>query len=185
MYRIITAILIAGIFLCVFPAVSSALAHQSNALAICTQSFTQTKHNKYVRHVLTKRGPVSKRSLKRMRMMRLCQHSPAAQINAHKFYIKWSKIRQKLKQIWAITPYNCSGDWYAIPCAIVNCEGGVGNWNKMNSSGSSAYGPYQLLGWVPIPSPPSVQHRMAAKLWNGGAGRHHWDASAGCWGGKV
>ena len=78
------------------------------------------------------------------------------------------------------------GQWFgdfAIPQSIVMCESG-GNYNALNPS-SGAGGAYQFLpetyrglgGQYKAPhlAPKSEQDRLAAKLWNGGAGRGNWE----------
>jgi peptidoglycan hydrolase CwlO-like protein len=78
------------------------------------------------------------------------------------------------------------GQWlgdFAIPHSIVMCESG-GNYNALNPS-SGAGGAYQMLpetykglgGQYKAPqlAPKSEQDRLAAKLWNGGAGRGNWE----------
>jgi hypothetical protein len=74
-------------------------------------------------------------------------------------------------------PYSGPGKTHwAIPYYIVACESG-GNWNAYNPSGAS--GPYQLLGWgAPMPvnseADKRAHHKIAARLWRGGAGASHW-----------
>jgi septal ring factor EnvC (AmiA/AmiB activator) len=74
-------------------------------------------------------------------------------------------------------------DGFSIPKAIVMCESG-GNYNALNPS-SGAGGAYQMLpetykglgGKYAAPNlaPKSEQDRLAAKLWNNGAGRGNWE----------
>jgi septal ring factor EnvC (AmiA/AmiB activator) len=74
-------------------------------------------------------------------------------------------------------------DGFSIPKGIVMCESG-GNYNALNPS-SGAGGAYQMLpdtykglgGKYAAPqlAPKSEQDRLAAKLWNGGAGRGNWE----------
>jgi peptidoglycan hydrolase CwlO-like protein len=74
-------------------------------------------------------------------------------------------------------------DGFSIPKAIVMCESG-GNYNALNPS-SGAGGAYQMLpetykglgGKYAAPqlAPKSEQDRLAAKLWNNGAGRGNWE----------
>src|SRR4051794_5153202 len=76
-------------------------------------------------------------------------------------------------------------DGFSIPKAIVMCESG-GNYNAINPS-SGAGGAYQMLpetykglgGKYAAPqlAPKSEQDRLAAKLWNGGAGRGNWECA--------
>jgi chromosome segregation ATPase len=78
------------------------------------------------------------------------------------------------------------GTWlgdFAIPQTIVMCESG-GNYNALNPS-SGAGGAYQFLpdtyrglgGRFKAPhlAPKWEQDKLAAKLWNGGAGRGNWE----------
>jgi septal ring factor EnvC (AmiA/AmiB activator) len=74
-------------------------------------------------------------------------------------------------------------DGFSIPKAIVMCESG-GNYNALNPS-SGAGGAYQFLpetykglgGKYAAPhlAPKSEQDKLAAKLWNDGAGRGNWE----------
>jgi septal ring factor EnvC (AmiA/AmiB activator) len=74
-------------------------------------------------------------------------------------------------------------DGFTIPKAIVMCESG-GNYNAVNPT-SGAGGAYQMLpetykglgGKYAAPqlAPKSEQDKLAAKLWNGGAGRGNWE----------
>jgi len=60
---------------------------------------------------------------------------------------------------------------------------------------SSASGKYQFIdstwGWVTGLEPPAsayqedVQDEAFVELWDGGAGRSHWEPSVGCWGGRL
>jgi len=75
-----------------------------------------------------------------------------------------------------VAPYPGDGTWWAIPYSIVSCES-HGDWGAANPSG--AVGAYQLLGWgAPYPARTWEQkmanHRIAARVWNGGAGRANW-----------
>ncbi|MDQ6751293.1 MAG: transglycosylase family protein [Actinomycetota bacterium] len=77
-----------------------------------------------------------------------------------------------------------SGPW-AIPWAIVQCESGGQNLPP-NSAGASGYYQFLPTTWRGIGgSGPAAylaskaeQDRMAAKLWNGGAGASNWDCAA-------
>jgi hypothetical protein len=76
------------------------------------------------------------------------------------------------------SPAYQGGRW-SIPSSIVMCESG-GDYNAVNTSGSGARGAYQLMpstyyayggdgSWSP-----ADQDRVAARVWNGGAGRSQW-----------
>jgi hypothetical protein len=75
------------------------------------------------------------------------------------------------------SPAQQGGRW-SIPSSIVMCESG-GDYNAVNSS-SGARGAYQMMestyyayggdgSWSP-----ADQDRVAARVWNGGAGRSQW-----------
>jgi hypothetical protein len=84
---------------------------------------------------------------------------------------------KRAKQLAEVTPYPGPGDSYwAIPASIVACESGY-SWRAANPSG--AVGPYQLLGWgAPFPvhgfADRLAHHRIASRLYAGGAGRSQW-----------
>jgi hypothetical protein len=77
-----------------------------------------------------------------------------------------------------------NGPW-AIPWAIVNCESGGQNLPP-NSAGASGY--YQIIastwrgaggsGPAAYLASKAEQDRIAARLWNGGAGASNWDCYA-------
>lgn len=75
-----------------------------------------------------------------------------------------------------IAPYPGGGTYWAIPWCLVYAES-RGDWMAANPSG--AVGPYELLGWgAPYPARTWKQkmenHRIAAKVWAGGAGASNW-----------
>lgn len=86
--------------------------------------------------------------------------------------------RRKQAEIDALTPYDCgsAGRW-AIPCYIVECESGY-SWSAYNPSGAA--GPYQIMPMWGRPWPiysdydKAEHHRIAASIWNGGAGASNW-----------
>lgn len=84
-----------------------------------------------------------------------------------------------LAEILRLTPYDCGAiGRFAVPCPIIYRESG-GYWHAKNPA-SSAAGPYQLLDIHGRPWPivsgadKLAHHRIAAHLWNGGAGASHW-----------
>ncbi|MFT4035048.1 MAG: transglycosylase family protein [Patulibacter sp.] len=76
------------------------------------------------------------------------------------------------------------GPW-AIPWAIVQCESGGQNLPP-NSAGASGYYQFMPATWRGLGGSTSdaykaskaEQDRLAAKLWNGGAGASNWDCAA-------
>jgi hypothetical protein len=146
----------------------------------CGRLFTQKTFLKYAQKVYW-RTRVTKRAGKRMKQMVRCQHSPKAERKMRMVRRMLKAERTKRLRIArmarSLTPYNCgSNGWWAIPCSIIACESGF-SWSAYNPSGAS--GPYQLLGWgAPMPADTPAKklrhHQIAARLWNGGAGRSHW-----------
>ncbi|MEV4418474.1 transglycosylase family protein [Patulibacter sp. NPDC049589] len=77
------------------------------------------------------------------------------------------------------------GSSWAIPWAIVQCESGGQNFTP-NYLGASGYYQFMPATWKALGgSTPNAyqaskaeQDRLAAKLWNGGAGARNWDCAA-------
>ena len=77
------------------------------------------------------------------------------------------------------------GSSWAIPWAIVQCESGGQNFTP-NYLGASGYYQFMPQTWRALGgSTPNAyqaskaeQDRLAAKLWNGGAGAGNWDCAA-------
>lgn len=94
-------------------------------------------------------------------------------------YRKWRKAeRRAYKQRRSLTPYCClAGQRWAIPVGIVACESG-GSWSAYNRSGAA--GPYQIMAMHGRPWPVTSEadklahHRIASRLYAGGAGRSNW-----------
>jgi peptidoglycan hydrolase CwlO-like protein len=84
----------------------------------------------------------------------------------------------------ALGPAKGSGGW-SIPWSIVQCESGGQNFTP-NSAGASGYYQFMPQTWKALGgSTPQAyqaskaeQDRLAAKLWNGGAGAGNWDCAA-------
>ncbi|MDX8151474.1 transglycosylase family protein [Patulibacter brassicae] len=78
-----------------------------------------------------------------------------------------------------------SGGPWAIPWPIVQCESGGVN-HPPNSAGASGYYQFMPQTWQALggstpnayQAPKAEQDRLAAKLWNGGAGAGNWDCAA-------
>ena len=108
-----------------------------------------------------------------------CQRRPRASarvIGDHRRRYRRRHLRRI--ELRSIAPYKCgSHGRFAVPCSIVARESRY-SWSAYNTS-SGALGPYQFLGWrVPWPvrsaADQIAHHRMAARLWAGGAGASHW-----------
>ena len=138
----------------------------------CKRVFTQAEHTRYARAVYG-RERVSEEAQKRVLEMRRCQATGKARVNARRLT---RRLRKRYEERGALTPYDCGRHGrFAVPCSVVACESHF-NWNARNPSG--AWGAYQLLGWLPVGASRIAQHRMAAKLWDGGRGRGHWVCAA-------
>jgi hypothetical protein len=138
----------------------------------CSNVYTQAEHARYARAVFD-RPDLTRRSMKRVERMRRCQGSPKASVNAKRLTRRLRTRYRDRKVMLSLTPYpGPNGTHWAIPWPIVACESG-GSWRAYNPSGAT--GPYQLLGkGVSLSDPPIVHHRVAADLWDGGAGASHW-----------
>lgn len=86
--------------------------------------------------------------------------------------------RRERRRIEALTPYDCgSAGSFAIPCYVVACESGY-SWSAYNSSGAA--GVYQIMPEWGRPWPVTsiadklAHHRLAARIWDGGAGASNW-----------
>jgi hypothetical protein len=136
-------------------------------------------------HKWQDKTPVGPGRLKQMALLRGCadQRALKPMVNSwHDYKARFFRYRA----LRLIAPYPGAGTWWAIPYAIVSCEGGSG-WTAANSSG--AEGPYQLLGhgqpW-PVTSwhDKMEHHRIAASLY-ASSGKGPWVASESCWGGSI
>lgn len=126
--------------------------------------------------------PYTKRAAKALLKLRRCARSPK-----HRKMMLRAHHRRKAMWKWvayidAITPF---GKW-AVPPAVVGCEGGFHGWSKWNNEGSGAAGPYQLLGHgAPMPANTNARkarhHIIAASLYHA-SGLGPWAASRSCWG---
>jgi hypothetical protein len=147
----------------------------------CGRLFTQRQFRRYASKVYWRKR-ITKRAGKRMSQMTRCQHSPKAErkMRALRKRLKAARIHRMrmARQAASLTPFGpCYGGRWAIPCHIVGCESG-GSWSAYNPSGAA--GPYQIMpGWgrpFPVRSAADrlAHHRIAARLYNGGAGASHW-----------
>lgn len=93
--------------------------------------------------------------------------------------------RYRREQLWlrrsdcipGVTIYQLGSQCIAIPAYIVSCESG-GSWSAYNPSGAA--GIYQIMPFHGRPWPVDsvedkrVHHRIAARLYAGGAGASNW-----------
>jgi hypothetical protein len=139
------------------------------------RTHTQAEYRAYASKVF-QRQRVSWRAIRKIVRMERCQHSPKARSNTERLRKRLTRERRARQAAERYTPF---GGW-AIPAYIVMCES-HGSWTAYNSA-SGARGPYQFVGW-PVPWPVrtaadrAAHHRMAAKLWAGGAGAGHWECA--------
>lgn len=143
----------------------------------CTKLFTQYAFRRYAKRVYLRERVTYKARRQMVRMVR-CQHSPKAERKMRARRKGYADARRYRQAVDALTPYGGPGGTrWAVPYwPIVACESG-GSWSAANPSG--AVGPYQLLGKgapfpVRTPGERLAHHRIAARLWAGGAGRSHW-----------
>lgn len=128
--------------------------------------------------------PIRDRAHRKLHAARSCAASKQARRKMLRLHKRHRKTYRWVAYIDRITVH---GD-YAVPTAVVNCEGGVGDWNEMNNEGSGAAGPYQLLGWgAPMPAEghPARQarhHQIAYSISDGGSNLGPWESSRPCWG---
>jgi len=99
------------------------------------------------------------------------------------------RVRQERNERIAaekVTPYQCGGDRYAIPCYIVSCESSLTN-ARPNYATASGYYQFITSTWLSTGggryAPQAYlaskheQDIIAARLWSGGSGAGHWDCA--------
>lgn len=153
-----------------------------STVPVCEHFYTAGDHAQLARAVFDHRrwqrkhpvGPAARRALAKQR---LCARTPEVRQRQRELWITHKRSFFRFRALRLIAPYSGpGGTWWAIPYSIVSCESG-GSWSAYNPSGAS--GPYQLLGWgAPYPANTWKQkmanHRIAASVWAGGAGRSNW-----------
>lgn len=91
--------------------------------------------------------------------------------------VKRVRAKRDARDTRRLTPYRCRTGRFAVPCYIIRCES-RGSWTAYNRSGAA--GPYQIMPMHGRPWPAHTQrarlahHRIAARLWRGGAGASNW-----------
>ena len=148
----------------------------------CPNPQTQAAFRDLVRKVY-RRPRISRAARDRLARWQRCARSPKATRNMRAEQRRQGQARRARAEAErlarSLTPYVCARGRYAIPCYILDCESYGGKWSALNSIG--AKGPYQFLGkdhLIPWPVRTAAHrlahHRLAARLWAGGAGRSHW-----------
>lgn len=146
----------------------------------CKKTYTGKMIAVAARSVYRPFNAVTRAEERRLRYFRRCARSHQAGRRGLDAIYRWQKWRTRHRYDIFVSrlPYAGGGTRWAIPWYIVYCESGTsGLWSAYNSSGAS--GPYQLLGWgAPMPANTVdrkiAHHRIAASVWNGGAGRSNW-----------
>jgi hypothetical protein len=148
------------------------------------------RHFRWYARAVYRRAKVSQHALGKLDAMRECAPTPKAAKQELRFQHHQGAARKQRAVIASLTPFpGPHGTHWAIPYAIVGCEGGWNGWGKFNNAGSGAAGPYQLLGWgAPMPawtrSAQMAHHRIARRLYLT-QGTSPWDSSRSCWGSRV
>lgn len=136
---------------------------------------TRSAFHREARRVYRSITPVTRSERRRIRRRVMCLKPKSRRIV--RFHLERYKRHHGYRRaIAAVTPYRGGGSTWAIPYGIVLCES-RGSWAAANPSG--AIGPYQLLRkGAPWPVRGIVDrlshHRIAFRLYAGGAGRSHW-----------
>lgn len=150
----------------------------------CSHVYTQPYYRWVGKNLINPGDNVRRRDLYLLASMRYCARSDEAQAGMKRWTRHRLRWRRLMVEYISITPYVCArGFRSAIPCWIVYRESGApgesvrSRWLAHNPSGAS--GPYQLLGWGAIYpaltfAAQMQNHRIAARLWNGGRGASNW-----------
>ena len=118
------------------------------------------------------------RELKTVQRIVRCQRSARSRRIVRFHWGRYRRHWEARRAAAAITPYpGPNGTRWAIPWGIVACES-HGSWSAYNPSGAA--GPYQIMAMHGRPFPVRSaadrlrHHQIAANLWAGGSGAHHW-----------
>ncbi|HEX2161131.1 MAG TPA: hypothetical protein VHF88_04840 [Thermoleophilaceae bacterium] len=147
--------------------------------AKCPAKYSRADFHRIAAKAYDGRQPTTRHERRTLARVVRCQKRPRASrtlIRDHRG--RWRRRHLRGLELRSIAPYSCGRHGrFAVPCSIVERESRY-SWSAYNAS-SGALGPYQFLGWrVPWPvrtaSDRLAHHRMAARLWSGGAGASHW-----------
>lgn len=148
----------------------------------CTTQFKQNITRDYIRTVFA-RPHVTNKARKRIEQLIACAHSERAKRNL-KRYLR--KVRHRREVAQSVTPYQCHGQRWAVPCYIIDCES---DFRNLGPNHASAAGYYQFITstWLSTGggryapaahlATKAEQDIVAARLWSGGAGAGHWDCA--------
>lgn len=162
-----------------FPLALALLVAAPAQAAKCPTKYDRADFHKVAKKVYDGRHATARHERRTLARVVRCQKRPRASapvIREHRQRYRGRHLRRL--ELRSIAPYKCgSHGRFAVPCSIVERESHY-SWSAYNAS-SGALGPYQFLGWrVPWPvrsaADQIAHHRMAARLWAGGAGASHW-----------
>lgn len=142
----------------------------------CGSPYPQSQQAHYARAIF-KRPKLTRKALRRNELLRSCQHTAKAKLNALRLT---RRLRKRRHTLLSLLPYSCGRHGrFAIPCYVIAKESRF-KCTAQNPT-STAYGFYQLLDtWWPRGAGGkrrptcTEQHRIAARLWNGGKGWSNW-----------
>lgn len=158
----------------------------------CLKLYHQRDHARLARRVYNHQSRITRKARAKLRRMRECQHSPKASHNASALE---RRLKRRRHERLSVTPFvGPDGRRWAIPWPVVFRES-RGNCRAQNAS-STAGGCYQILNTTwwgaggshaydgcshPAACAPIMeQHRVAARLYDGGRGLYvHWALTAG------
>ena len=148
----------------------------------CHTLYKQNVTRDYIRTVYV-RPKITNKARKRIQKMIACQHSIKGTDNTEKYL---EAVKKQRKQVQSVTPYRCNGEYWALPCYIIQCES---SFQNLSPNYASAAGYYQFLTstWLSMGggkyapradlATKQEQHIIAARLWAGGANASQWDCS--------
>jgi hypothetical protein len=162
-----------------FPVALALVAASPAEAAKCRTKYDRADFHRVAEKAYDGRHATTRQERRALARVVRCQRRPRASarvVRDHRQRYRRGHLRGL--ELLSIAPYECgSHGRFAVPCSIVERESRY-SWSAYNAS-SGARGPYQFLGWrVPWPVRDAADriahHRMAARLWAGGAGASHW-----------
>jgi hypothetical protein len=149
----------------------------------CARLYTRADYHRAAKKAFDGRWRANRHERRTLDRVMRCQwrRSSYRILRRHEVRYRRHHLRrlERRDQLRALTPYDCgAAGRFAVPCPIVFRESRY-SWTAANPA-SSAVGPYQLLDMHGRPWPIRSRadrlehHRIAARLWDGGAGASHW-----------